>query len=132
MSNPKQPKKMSTEEWIQLLLDNQDDWKDRLAYVDEEARRIFFSSSGPPLDSNLQFVSVYFYATYMFQFISSLVADPDIGVPKEILEYHSELAEELAQSAYKDSTAHLKRKNKLLDGDDIDPELLVTMKKGDA
>jgi hypothetical protein len=132
MSNPKQPKKMSTEEWIQLLLDNQDAWKDRLAYVDEEARRIFFSSSGPPLDSNLQFVSVYFYATYMFNFISSLVADPDIGVPKEILEYHSELAEELAQSAYKDSTSHLKRKQKLLDGDDIDPELLVTMKKGDA
>lgn len=132
MSNPKQPKKMTSEEWVQLLLDNQDAWKERLAYVDEEARRILFGSSGPPLDSNLQFASVYFYITYMYNFISSLVNDPDIGVPKEILEYHSELAEELAKSAYRDSTVHLKRKHSLLSENDIDPDLLVTMKKGDA
>lgn len=134
MSNPKQPKKMNAEEWIQLLLDNQDQWKDRLAYVDEESRRIFFSSAGPPIDSSLQFVSAFFYATYLYNFIHALVSDPDIGIPEEILEYHTELAVELAEAAYADSAAHLKRTPNLLESspDDLDPELRITMKGGDA
>ena len=132
MSNPKQPKKMTTEEWVQLLIDNQEEWKERLAYVDDEARRIFFSSSGPELDPNLQFVSVFFYATYLHNFVSALVSDPDIGVPDEVLNDHSELAIELAESAYKDSTAPLKTKITFLDTEDMDPEDRITMKKGDA
>jgi len=134
LSNPKQPKKMNAEEWIQLLLDNQEQWKDRLAYVDEESRRIFFSSAGPPIDSSLQFVSVFFYATYLYNFVHALVSDPDIGVPGEILEYHTELAVELAEAAYADSAAHLKKTPNLLESspDDLDPELRITMKGGDA
>lgn len=134
MSNPKQPKRMTTEEWIQLLLDNQEQWKDRLAYVDEESRRIFFSSAGPPIDSNLQFVSVFFYITYMYNFVHALVSDPDIGVPEEVLEYHTELAVELAEAAYADSAAHLRKTPNLLESDqkELDPELRITMKGGDA
>jgi hypothetical protein len=133
LSSPKQPKKLTTEEWVQLLLDNQEEWRTRLAFVDEEARRIFFSSAGPPLDSNLQFVSVFFYATYLYNLIHALVSDPEIGVPDEVLKYHTELAVELAESAYADSAAHLRKSTNLLEeGEDLDPELRITMKRGDA
>jgi len=132
MSNPKQPKKMTTEEWVQLLIDNQEEWKERLGYVDDEARRIFFGTGGPALDPNLQFVSVFFYATYLYNFVHALVSDPDIGVPEEVLKYHSDLAVELAESAYQDSTSHLKKSRMLLDADSLDPEQRITMKKGDA
>jgi len=126
--NPKFPKKMSLEEWYELIRNSSNNWSEQLAVIDAEVRDALFA----PVDglpSDLMLLSAFFYSAYLNHWITSLVTDSRVGIPADLLEQYIEIAQEVAEKSIEEAFG---KQNTPLDLDLMDPEDRITMPGGDA
>lgn len=119
---------MSLEEWYSLIKDQAENWGEQLGDIDAVVRGILFSKDGP-LSQDLTLLSAYFYASYLNHYMNSIVTDPRVAIPSEILSQYLEISQEVAESAIKDTFGDI---NKPLDPTMLDAEDRINMPGGDA
>jgi len=125
---PKIPKRMTAEEWFEIIKDNSTTWSEQLAVIDAQVRDALFTGSDD-LPDDLMLLSAFFYASYLNHYITSLVTDSRVGMPAEILEQYVEISQEIAEKAVEETFG---KQNVALSPDLLDPEDRINMPGGEA
>lgn len=124
----KLPKKKTTAEWIELVDKNIENLAHRHYELGEVIEHILGHTS-TDLDEELLLLKSYHYITYLNHYITSLVTDPKVGIPSEVLVSFTEDAMKMAE---KELDVDFETNGKSIKEEYLDPEDRVTQRGGDA
>lgn len=124
----KLPKKKTVSEWNDLMGKEIENFAHRHLEFQEVMEHVLEHTT-TDIDPELHLLKNFHYLQYIYHYYLSIVTDPNVGIPSEVVDVFVENAVNLAETALDDNFG---TRGKSIKQEYLDPEDRVTQKGGDA